>query len=150
MRSDWDQRHAHLLGASCQVVEHVLAVALIEWVLALKGESVTGWVKVLVFVFFGGFAFLAVILAAHGDFKAAAGAMVPAALLSPALLEVLRPGRYLLRKPTDGSPDNLMYRLKQFRLDHPGIDGTLILGVFVVLALAFLVSAVVRLVNTLL
>lgn len=137
------------MGASCQVVEHALAVALLEWVLALTGKSVSSWVRVLVFAFFGGFACLALLLAANGDFKAAAGAMVPAVLLSPALLEALRPGRYMLRKPTDGSPDNLMSRLKQFRLDHPGMDGTLILGVFAVLAPAFLVSAVVRLFNAL-
>ena len=75
------------MGASCQVVEHEQAVALLKWVLALKGKSVIGWVRVFLFVFFGGFSCLALLLAAHGSFKAAAGAMVPAVLLSPALLE---------------------------------------------------------------
>jgi hypothetical protein len=105
---------------------------------------------VLVFTCVGGFTCLAVFLASKGDFKAAAGALVPAALLSPVLLEAWHPGRYLLRKPTDGSPDHLVARFKQFRLDHPGMDGTLILGAFAALALVFLVNSLASVFNALL
>jgi len=111
---------------------------------------VSSWVRVLVFTFVGSFACLALVLASKGDFKAAAGALVVAALLSPALLEAWRPGRYVLRKPVNGSPDNLFGRLKQFRIDHPGTDGTLILGVLALLTLALLASALVGFVNALL
>lgn len=110
----------------------------------------SSWVRVLVFAFVGGFTCLAVVLAAKSNFKAATGALVVAALLSPALLEAWRPGRYVLRKPADGSPDSLVARLKQFRVEHPGTDGTLILGALSVLAFALLASSLVGLVNALL
>ena len=108
----------------------------------------SSWVRVLVFAFVGGFAFLAAVLTAKGDFKAASGAFVVAALLSPALLEAWCPGKYVLRKPADGSPDNLFARLKQFRIDHPGTDGTLILFVLAVLAIALLARSLVGLANS--
>jgi hypothetical protein len=111
---------------------------------------VSNWLRVLVFALVGGFASLAIVLAAKGESKAAAGALVVAALLSPLLLEAWRPGRYALRKPTDGLPDNLIGRLKQFRIDHPGPDGILLLVVFATLALAFLTSSLVRVVKALL
>lgn len=110
----------------------------------------SSWVRVLVFAFVGGFVCIGLILTAKGDLKAAAGALILAAMLSPTLLEAWRPGRYVLRKPTDGSSDNLVTRLKQFRVDHPGIDGTIILGLFAVLAIAFLVSLLVSLLSALL
>ena len=107
----------------------------------------SSWVRVLVFAFVCSFAALAFVLAVQGAFKAAAGALVVAALLSPALLDAWRPGQYVLRKPTDGSPDNLIGRLKQFRKDHPGTDGTLILGVLAILALSFLASSAIGLIK---
>lgn len=108
----------------------------------------SSWIRVLVFAFVGSFAFLAAVLAAAGDFKAATGAFVVAALLSPALLEAWRPGKYVLRKPADGSPDNLVARLKQFRIDHPGTAGTLFLCVLAVLAIALSASSLVGLANS--
>ncbi len=110
----------------------------------------SNWVRVLVFGFVGVFGMLAGVLAVNGDLKAAAGAFIPVALASPLLLETWRPGKYVLRKPADSSPDNLFHRLKQFRVDHPGVDGTLILGAFVALALALAGSLLVRLIRVLL
>lgn len=109
----------------------------------------SSWVRALVFGFVGVFGTLAAVLIIKGDLKAAAGAFIPAALVSPLLLEAWRPGKYVLRKPSNGSPDNLFRRLQQFRVDHPGIDGTLILGAFVALALALVGSSVVSLIRSL-
>lgn len=107
----------------------------------------SSWVRALVFGFVGVFGTLAAVFIVKGDVKAAAGAFIPAALASPLLLEAWRPGKYVLRKPSDGSPDNLFHRLKQFRVDHPGIDGTLILGGFLALALTLVGSSVVSLIR---
>ena len=109
----------------------------------------SSWVRVLVFASVGSFATLALVLAGQGEFKAAAGALIPAALLSPALLEAWRPGKYVLRAPVNGSPDNLVGRIKQFRLDHPGIDGTLLLGVLAVVVLGLLAGSLLRVVEAL-
>lgn len=103
--------------------------------------------RTLVFVFVGFFASLAAGLAIEGDIKAAAGAFIPMALVLPLLLEAWRPGKYVLRKPADGSPDNLLNRMKQFRIDHPGTDGTLILGGFVTLASALVAISFVSLIR---
>ena len=103
------------------------------------------WVKVLLLGVMGVFALLALIFFAQGETKAAAGACMPVILLAPALLEIWRPGKYVLRKPAEGIPDNVFARLKQFRLDHPGIDGTLILGFLLALMLAMLVGSLVSL-----
>lgn len=99
------------------------------------------WVKALVVLFVGGFALLALILAISGESGAAIGALMIAALISPALLEVWRPGKYVFRKPDDGSPDTMPNRMKQFRIDHPGVDGTLALGALKVLGIAAVASA---------
>lgn len=109
----------------------------------------SNWVKALVFGFVGIFVTLATILTIKGDLKAAAGACIAASLASPLLLEAWRPGRYVLRKPADGSTDNLFTRLKQFRGDHPGIDGTLILGGFAVLTLALIGGSLASLIRAL-
>ena len=109
----------------------------------------SGWVRALVFGFIGIFGTLAVILALKGDLKAAAGAFIPAVLASPLLLEAWRPGKYVLRKPANGVSDNLFNRLKQFRIDHPGIDGTLIFGGFIALTLALVGSSFFSLIRTL-
>jgi hypothetical protein len=105
------------------------------------------WVRALVFGFVGVFGALAAALIIKGDIKAAAGAFIPAALASPLLLEAWRPGKYVLRKPSDGSPDNLFNRLKQFRVDHPGVDGTLLLGAYLALLLVLAGGLVVSLVR---
>lgn len=105
-----------------------------------------GWIRVLVFGFAGVFGVLAVVLAVKGQLKAAAGACIPAALIAPLLLEAWRPGKYVLRKPVDGSPDNLFTRLKQFRADHPGVDGTIILMGCGLVALVLVGSAMINLV----
>jgi hypothetical protein len=107
---------------------------------------VSGWVRVLVFAFVGVAIALAVVFATKGDLKAATGALVVGTLLAPLLLEAWCPGKYVLRKPTDGSPDNLLGRMKQFRIDHPGTDGTLIIGALAILALALLASSLAGLV----
>lgn len=107
------------------------------------------WVRALVSGFVGVFGILAAVLALKGDLKAAAGALIVAALASPLLLEAWCSGRYVLRKPENGVPDNLFNRLRQFRVDHPGMDGMLILGGFMAFMLALIGSSVVGFVRTL-
>jgi uncharacterized membrane protein len=71
------------------------------------------WVRLLVvvlFLIFVGFALLTMI---NGESKAALGALFVAGLISPLLVEVFWPGRYVLRKPDDEVEDNLFNRLKQ-------------------------------------
>lgn len=70
------------------------------------------------------------------------GALIVATLIAPLLVEVWRPGKYFLRKPDGQLPDNLLGRLKQFRIDHAGPDGTFLLAVATVVALAYLASAI--------
>lgn len=100
-------------------------------------------VRILVNVVFATFLFLSIFLFMRGESKGAQGALLLAALVSPLLLEVWLPGRYALRKPEDGSPDTLINRMKQFKIDHPGIDGTLLLFMFAILAIAMLVGSLV-------
>ena len=107
----------------------------------------SGWVRALVFGFIGIFGTLAVILALKGDLKSAAGAFIPAVLALPLLFKAWRPGKYVLQKPANGVSDNLFNRLKQFRIDHPRIDGTLILGGFIALTLALVGSLFVSLIR---
>lgn len=93
--------------------------------------------------FVGGFACLDLALALQGDRSAAAGALLVAGLVAPLLLEAWRPGKYHLRTPDDGSADTLLNRLRQFRRDHPGSDGTVIILVFYCV-LAALFAGVIR------
>ena len=86
----------------------------------------SSWLRVLLFGFVAAFGVLAAFLFVKGELKAAVGACIPVALAAPLLLESWRPGKYELRKPADGSPDTLFTRLRQFRIDHPGVDGALI------------------------
>jgi hypothetical protein len=65
------------------------------------------------------------------------------------LLEAWRPDKYVLRKPSNGVSDNLFNRLKQFRIDHPGMDGGLILGGYIALTLALVGSSFFSLIRTL-
>lgn len=107
------------------------------------------WVRLLVFVtftIFGGFALLLLI---NGESKAALGAGVLAALVLPLLMEAILPGRYVLRRPDGNLEDNLRNRMKQFRIDHPGRDGTLILGVISLLKIVVLAGFIVQLVRAL-
>jgi hypothetical protein len=63
------------------------------------------------------------------------------------LLEAWRPGVYVLRKPDGDLPDTLINRVRQFRVDHPGTDGTLLLVGLSLLAAGLLASALFRLVE---
>ncbi len=103
------------------------------------------WVRLLLFGTMSFFALLALIFFVEGEAKAAAGACMLFIPLAPALLEVLWPGKYVLRKPAEGISDSLFARLKQFRVDHPGIDGTLILGFLWALMFAMLAGSLVSL-----
>ncbi|WP_288403290.1 hypothetical protein [uncultured Pseudomonas sp.] len=94
------------------------------------------WVRALLFAFVGAFMALAAYSLANGDSKAAWGAFLIAALACPLLIEACWPSKYALRKPSDGTPDTLSNRLRQFRSEHPGMDGTLLLGTFVAISLA--------------
>ena len=91
------------------------------------------FVRILVnsaFALFGSSAIYALYL---GEKKAAVGAMIFAGLVSPMLLDVWFPGRYVFKKPTDGSSDTLLNRVRLFRQEHPGRDGSAILAVFFLL-----------------
>lgn len=107
----------------------------------------SSWLRALLLGFVAAFGILAAFLAVNGELKAAVGACIPAALAAPLLLEAWRPGKYVLRKPADGSPDNLLTRLKQFRVDHPGIDGTLISWGFTALALTLVGALLISLIR---
>ncbi len=106
------------------------------------------WVRMLLLGTMSFFALLALIFFVEGEAKAAAGACMFLIPLAPALLEVWWPGKYVLRKPAEGIPDNLFARLKQFRVDHPGIDGTLILCFLWALMFAMLAGSLVSLVRS--
>jgi hypothetical protein len=106
------------------------------------------WVRALVFAFMGAFMALAAYSIAHGDRKAAWGALFIAALASPLLLEACWPGKYALRKPKDGTPDTLSNRLKQFRVEHPGIDGTLLFGLLLTIAFATVAGGVFKMLTS--
>jgi len=103
------------------------------------------WLRLLVLVTVGVFAGLTVMLVIEGDSKAAAGAFIITVLLAPLLLEAIWPGKYVLRKPEGDLADNLVNRLRQFRTDHPGPDGTILLGVMILLGIALIADLLTRL-----
>jgi hypothetical protein len=103
------------------------------------------WVRLLVILPFFVFVGTSLLWMIQGDCKAAAGGFVVAALISPLLIEAIWPGRYVLRKSDAEVADNLINRLRQFRIDHPGRDGTLILSIFALLGVALVADALVRL-----
>jgi len=105
------------------------------------------WVRILVVVPFLLFVGVAMLMMVSGESKAALGALVVAGLISPLLVEVIWPGRYTLRKPDGEVEDKLVNRLKQFRIDYPGTDGTLFLGVYALIGMGMLVAGIVRLVR---
>ena len=107
----------------------------------------SSWLRVLLFGFVAAFGVLAAFLFVKGELKAAVGACSPVALAAPLLLEAWRPGKYVLRKPADGSPDNLFTRLRQFRIDHPGVDGALISWGLTALALTLVGALLLRLIR---
>lgn len=102
------------------------------------------WLRLLVCLACALFLALSLALLAGGDTRAAAGAAVVALLALPLSVEAIRPGKYHLRKPDGGAPDNIINRVRQFRVDHPGIDGTLLLAVAALVGLALMASAVAR------
>ena len=102
------------------------------------------WVRLLVILPFFVFVATSLLMMMQGEYKAAAGAFVVAALISPLLIDVIWPGRYVLRKPDDHVADNLINRLKQFRIDYPGRDGTVFLLIFAFLSAALLAGALAR------
>jgi len=106
------------------------------------------WVRILVVVPFLLFVGVAVLMMLRGERQAALGALVVAGLISPLLVDVIWPGRYVLRKPDGEVADNLVNRLKQFRIDYPGTDGTLFLGVFALIGMGLLAAGIVRLVHS--
>ncbi|MCS0629503.1 hypothetical protein NX786_09170 [Telluria mixta] len=93
------------------------------------------------------FAVLALTLAIEGNSKAAAGAFIITILLAPLLFEAIWPGKYTLRKPDGDMEDNLVNRLRQFRADHPGLDGTILLGVMILLGIGLIADMLVRFVR---
>ena len=93
------------------------------------------------------FAGLTLMLAIEGDSKAAAGAGLVTILLAPLLLDAIWPGKYVLRKPDGDMADNPVNRLRQFRTDHPGPDGTILLGVMILLGIALIADMLVRFVR---
>jgi hypothetical protein len=105
------------------------------------------WVRLLVVVPFLIFMGVALLMMISGETKAALGALVVAGLIFPLLVEVFWPGRYTLRKPDGEVEDNLVNRLKQFRVDYPGRDGTLLLGVFALIGMAFQPGNLLSMVN---
>jgi hypothetical protein len=105
------------------------------------------WVRLLVFLTFSIFAGPAFFLLINGERKAALGAGVLAALVSPLLVDAIWPGRYVLRRPDGDLEDNLRNRMTQFRIDHPGRDGTLIIGMISLLKIVILAGFVVQLVR---
>jgi hypothetical protein len=102
------------------------------------------WVRLLVVIAVGTFAGFSLILMIKGEEKAAAGAFIITILLAPLVLEAIWPGKYTLRKPDGDVDDNLVNRLKQFRTDHPGLDGTILLGVMALLGIALIADMLAR------
>lgn len=102
------------------------------------------WVRLLIVIAVGTFAGLSLILMISGEDKAAAGAFIITVLLVPLLLEAIWPGKYKLRKPDGDMEDNLVNRLRQFRTDHPGVDGTILLGVMALLGIALVADILAR------
>jgi hypothetical protein len=110
-------------------------------------EKMSLWVRLLVVVPFLIFMGVALLMMINGETKAALGALVVAGLIFPLLVEVFWPGKYALRKPDGEVEDNLVNRLKQFRVDYPGRDGTLLLGVFALIGMGILAGGIVHLVR---
>lgn len=102
------------------------------------------WIKLLVFIPWITCSELALVLLIRGERKAAAGAFIVALMISPLLLDAIWPGKYVLRKPVDNLPDTPLNRLKQFRIDHPGLDGTFLLGIIALVGIALFAGALVR------
>lgn len=98
------------------------------------------WGHVLVFVIVIALVSLGVVLALHGDFKAAAALLVLAALAMLLLVEAWRPARHTLRRSVDGPYGNPLARMKRLRLDRPGIAGVLFIATLAALALAYTVA----------
>ena len=108
------------------------------------------WVRLLILAMFGTFAVTAVALFTKGDHKAVAGVLVVTCMLTPLVFEALWPGKYTLRKPDGDVEDTLVNRLRQFRTDYPGLDGTIFLGVLILLGAAPIVAMLAHLFRTLL
>ena len=102
------------------------------------------WVRLLIVIAVGTLAGLSLILMINGEDKAAAGAFIITVLLAPLLLEAIWPGKYTLRKPDGDAEDNLLNRLRQFRTDHPGPDGTILLGAMILLGMALVAGMLAR------
>jgi hypothetical protein len=107
------------------------------------------WVRLLVVIAVGTCGGFALALLIKGDEKAAAGAFIITSMLAPLLLEAIWPGKYTLRKPNGGVEDNFINRLRQFRTDHPGLDGTILLGVMILLGIALIAGMLARVVRAL-
>ena len=91
------------------------------------------WLRIFVVLLLLVFLAAAVALGVSGEWKAAAGAMVPVVLISPLSLEVFFPGRYVLRMPPPGEKGGIFWSIKKFREEHPGWFGAFILYVYIVL-----------------
>ena len=102
------------------------------------------WLRFLIVVPFSLLVGFALLMIVSGDIKAALGALVVAGIIAPLLVDVFWPGKYVLRKPDGEVADNLFNRVKQFRIDHPGRDGTFFLGVFALIVLGMLMGGLVR------
>ena len=83
-------------------------------------------------------------------YPAVAGVLVVTCMLTPLVFEALWPGKYTLRKPDGDVEDTLVNRLRQFRTDYPGLDGTIFLGVLILLGAAPIVAMLAHLFRTLL
>jgi hypothetical protein len=108
------------------------------------------WVRLLILATFSTFGVTALTLIIKGDHKAGIGALVVTGALTPLLFEALWPGKYKLRKPDGDLEDNLVNRVRQFRTDHPGLDGAIFLGMLILLGVAPIVAMLVRIFRTLL
>lgn len=105
------------------------------------------WVRMLVWVTFSLFAGGTFIILAQGALKAAAGMGIFTVLVLSLFLEVTWPGRYMLRRPDGELEDTWRNRLKQFRIECPGRDGTLLLGVLWLLKYAVVAGFVFQLIR---
>lgn len=105
------------------------------------------FVRVLVNLVFALFFAIGIVLLLRGEQKSAIGALIVAGLVSPLLFEVWLPRKYVLRKPINGTPDTLINRMKQFRKDHPGWDGTVILGVLALLGVGLSASMLLQVIG---
>ena len=97
--------------------------------------------RALVYLFFALFSTVAILMLAQGEYKLAGFTALPATLGFLMMIEVRFPGKYALRKP-DSAADTLLGRLRQFRKDHPGWDGTAWLALLVPILTLNLAQAV--------